>query len=153
MKQTPNTRRLGEQAREVIASLLVSEVSDPRVELITVTGAEVSPDRSVLLVFVSADPERYDEVLAGLESAKGRLRTLLGHALGWRVTPELKFKIDESVDAGMRIDEALHALPPTLAAERAAEAHAAALAAEQLIAVEGDAEMAEGSASNEARGA
>jgi ribosome-binding factor A len=118
MKQTPNTRRLNEQAREVIASLLVSEVSDPRVELITVTGTEVSPDRSVLLVFVSTDPERYEEVLAGLESAKGRLRSLLGHALGWRVTPELRFYIDESVDSGMRIDAALRAVPPSLLAER-----------------------------------
>lgn len=118
MKQTSNTRRLNEQAREVFASLLVSEVSDPRVQLITVTGAEVSPDRSVLLIFVSTDPERYEEVLAGLESAKGRLRSLLGHALGWRVTPELRFYIDESVDSGMAIDEALRNVPPTLLAER-----------------------------------
>jgi ribosome-binding factor A len=78
----------------------------------------VSPDRSVLLVFVSTDPERYEEVLAGLESAKGRLRSLLGHALGWRVTPELRFYIDESVDSGMAIDEALRNVPPTLLAER-----------------------------------
>lgn len=122
MKQTPNTRRLNEQAREVVASLIVTEVSDPRLELITITGAEVSPDRSVLIVFVSTSEDRYAEVLAGLESAKGRIRSLLGHALGWRVTPELRFYIDESVDSGMRIEEALRAVPPTLAAERAAEA-------------------------------
>jgi ribosome-binding factor A len=122
MKQTPATRRLNEQAREVVASLLVSEVSDPRLELVTVTGAEVSPDRSVLLVFVSTAPERYDEVLEGLESAKGRIRSLAGRALGWRVTPELKFYIDKSVDSGMRIEEALQQVPPSLAAERAAEA-------------------------------
>ena len=120
MKQTPNTRKLGEQAREVIASLLVTEVADPRLRLVTVTGAEVSPDRSVLLVFVTTDPERYDEVLAGLESAKGRLRSLVGHALGWRVTPELKFYIDTSVDSGMAIDRALRDVPPTLVAEREA---------------------------------
>ena len=121
MKQTPNTRRLNEQAREVVASLLLSEVSDPRVSLVTVTGAEVSPDRSVLLVFVSTEPDRYDEVLAGLESAKGRIRSLTGQALGWRVTPELRFYIDKSVDSGQAIDEALRAVPPTLAAERAAD--------------------------------
>ena len=126
MKQTPNTRKLGEQAREVVASLLVTEVSDPRVRLVTVTGAEVSPDRSVLLVFVSTDPGRYEEVMAGLESAKGRLRSLVGHALGWRVTPELKFYIDESVDSGMAIDQALRAVPPTLIAEREAELEGAA---------------------------
>jgi len=134
MKQTPATRRLNEQARETVASLLVSEVSDPRVELVTVTGAEVSSDRSVLIVFVSAEPERYDEVLAGLESAKGRIRSLLGRSLGWRVTPELRFYIDSSVDSGMRIEEALQEVPPTLAAERAAEA--AERAAEAAVAAE-----------------
>ena len=126
MKQTPNTRRLNEQAREVVASLLVTEVSDPRVQLVTVTGAEVSPDRSVLLVFVSTDPGRYDEVMAGLESAKGLLRSRIGRALGWRVTPELRFYIDESVDTGMLIDEALRAVPPTLIVEREAEIEAPA---------------------------
>src|SRR5664279_3176523 len=92
----------------------------------------VSPDRSVLLVFVSADPERYDEVMAGLESAKKRLRSMIGHALGWRVTPELKFYIDKSVDSGMTIDEALRQVPPTLIAERqaAVEAPAPSVAAD-----------------------
>ena len=143
MKQTPATRRLNEQAREVVASLLVSEVSDPRLELVTVTGAEVSPDRSVLLVFVSTDPERYDEVLEGLESAKGRIRSLAGRALGWRVTPELKFYIDKSVDSGQRIEEALLEVPPSLAAEREAEA-AAARDAELELAAEAIAEAEAG---------
>ena len=78
MKQTPNSRRLNETAREIIANILITEVSDPRLDLVTVTGAEVSPDRSVMSVYVSTDPDRYDEVLEGLESAKGRIRTLLG---------------------------------------------------------------------------
>ena len=122
MKQTPATRRLNEQAREVVASLLVSEVSDPRLELVTVTGAEVSPDRSVLLVFVSTDPDRYDEVLEGLESAKGRIRSLLGQGSGVARHPELRFYIDKSVDSGMRIEEALRRFRRRSAAERAAEA-------------------------------
>jgi len=146
MKQTSNTRRLGEQAREVVASLLTTEISDPRVQLVTVTGAEVSPDRSVLLVFVSTDPERYDEVLAGLESAKGRLRSLVGQALGWRVTPELKFYIDTSVDSGMAIDEALRDVPPTLAAERLAEHEAQIAAHEQSGDIDDVAEPGEGEA-------
>lgn len=126
MKQTPNSRRLSETAREIIASILVSEVSDPRLELVTVTGAEVSPDRSVMLVFVSTDPDRYDEVLEGLESAKGRIRSLFGKSITWRVTPELRFYIDKSVDSGMRMEEALRAVPPTLVAERAAQTAPAA---------------------------
>jgi len=121
MKQTSSSRRLAETAREIIASILIREVSDPRLDLITVTGTEVSPDRSMMSVYVAADPERYEEVLAGLESAKGRIRSAFGHAVTWRVTPELRFFIDKSVDSGMRIEEALREVPPSLAAERAAE--------------------------------
>lgn len=119
MKQTPNSRRLNEQAREVISSILIGEISDPRLNLVTVTGAEVSPDRSVMIVYVSTDPDRYDEVLEGLESAKGRIRSLVGKAITWRVTPEIRFFIDKSVDSGARITEALQQVPPSLAAERA----------------------------------
>lgn len=118
MKQNSNSRKLNEQMREVVASIILDEISDPRLFLITVTGAEVSSDRSVASVFVAAGPDRYDEVLAGLESAKGRIRSLLGHALGWRVTPELRFFIDDTVDASLRMSEALKHVPPTLAAER-----------------------------------
>ncbi len=118
MKQTPNSRRLNEQAREVVASILIDEISDPRLGLITVTGAEVSPDRSVMIVYVSTDPDRYDEVLEGLESAKGRIRSLVGKAITWRVTPEIRFFIDRSVDSGERITAALKDVPPSLAYER-----------------------------------
>jgi len=107
-------RKMDEQVREAVAYILATEVSDPRVALITVTGAKVSPDRSVASVYVTAEKERYDEVLAGLESAKGRVRSILGKNLGWRVTPELRFFLDESVDAGERIAEALAHVPPTL---------------------------------------
>lgn len=114
-------RRMDEQVHETVAEILATEISDPRVALVTVTGARVSSDRSVASVYVTAEPGRYDEVLAGLESAKGRVRSLLGHALGWRVTPEVRFFIDDSVDAGERIAEALTHVPPSLQDGRGAE--------------------------------
>lgn len=114
MSRESFARKTDEQVRETVASILMMEVSDPRVALITVTGAKVSPDKSVASVYVSADPSRYDEVLAGLKSATGHIRSRLGQALGWRVSPELRFFIDESVDAGERIERALLDVPPTL---------------------------------------
>lgn len=114
MKQTPSSRKFNESARERIASILLTEVSDPRLALITVTSCEVAIDRSVCNVYISADKERYDEVAAGLESAKGRIRKLLGKGLNWRVTPELVFFIDTTVDQAERITEALKDVPPTL---------------------------------------
>ena len=122
MKQTPRTRKLAETVREIVASILMDEISDPRLELVTVTGAQVAPDVSVATVFVIAhgDEERYEEVLAGLASASGRIRSLLGARLHTRVTPELRFEIDRSVDEGFRISEALKVVPPSLLAEERA---------------------------------
>ncbi|MDZ4169389.1 MAG: 30S ribosome-binding factor RbfA [Coriobacteriia bacterium] len=121
MSRESFARRTDEQVREVVASILATEISDPRVALVTVTGAKVSPDKSVASVYVSGDPDRYDDVLAGLESAKGRVRTLLGKTLGWRVTPELRFFIDDSVDTGERMARALTNVPPTLVDGHGAE--------------------------------
>lgn len=103
MKQTPASRRVNEELREKVASILLFEISDPRLELVTVTDVEVSKDREVAKVYVTADAARYDEVMAGLEAAKGRIRSLVGKSLGWRVTPELRFFIDPSVDTADRI--------------------------------------------------
>ena len=114
MKQNSATRRLAEEAREKIATILMMEISDPRLDLVTVTGCEVSVDRSVCKVWVSADPDSYDVVLEGLQSAKGRIRSLLGRSLTWRVTPELIFQIDRSTDEAQRIAEALKNVPPTM---------------------------------------
>ena len=111
MKQNSNTRRLNEVAREEIASIVMFEISDPRLDMITITATEVSVDRSVCHVYVSTEPERYEEVLAGLESAKGRIRSLLAKKLSWRITPELFFHIDNSADEAERIARALQDRP------------------------------------------
>lgn len=109
MKSHPRTRVAGEHIREAVAGILLTQVRDPRVELVTVTSVVVSPDLKHADVYVTAhgDAERYAEALAGLESAKGRIRSLLGHELRMKFTPDLHFKIDESVDEGIRITDAL----------------------------------------------
>ena len=63
MKQSSSNRKVNEQAREVIASILLFEISDPRLELVTVTGCEVSYDRSVCNVFYTTEPERFASAL------------------------------------------------------------------------------------------
>jgi ribosome-binding factor A len=114
MKQTPNSRKINEAIRTAVASILLTQVSDPRLAQITVTGAEVSKDRSVANIYVSADRDQYAEVEAGLASAKGRIRSLLGQDLTWRVTPELRFYLDTTIDEAERISRALADVPETL---------------------------------------
>ncbi len=47
MKQGSSSRKVNEQAREVIASILLFEISDPRLNMVTITSCEVSFYRSV----------------------------------------------------------------------------------------------------------
>ena len=77
MKSTPRTRKLGEAVREALAEVLREDVADPRLDFVTVMSVQVSSDLSVADVYVTThgDQERYDELLEGLRSADGRIRS------------------------------------------------------------------------------
>ncbi len=109
MKQSSSNRRVNEQAREVISEILLFEISDPRLDMVTITGVEVSYDRSVANVYYSTEPSRYTEVAQAFNAAAGRIRSLMAKKLSWCVAPELRFHLDESVDNAQRIAEALSA--------------------------------------------
>lgn len=109
MKQSSSNRRVNEQAREVISEILLFEISDPRLDMVTITGVEVSYDRSVANVYYSTEASRYTEVAQAFNAAAGRIRSLMAKKLSWRVAPELRFHLDESVDNAQRIAEALSA--------------------------------------------
>jgi len=100
---------MGETVREIIARLLLEEVSDPRVALVTVTGVDMSPDLQHANVYfaVHGDDKRAAEALAGLDSAKGRLRTMLAASISLRRAPELHFRIDPAIEESNRISEAI----------------------------------------------
>ena len=100
-------RRVDEQAREVISSILLFDVSDPRLELITITGCKVSYDRAYCDIYFTCEPERYVEVEAALGSARGHTRSLMAKKLNWRQAPELRFHIDETVDAAEKLGKQL----------------------------------------------
>ncbi len=107
MKQSSSNRKVNEQAREVIAGILLFEISDPRLALVTITGCEVSYDRSVCNVFYTTEPDRYEDVAAAFQKAAGRIRSLMARKLSWRIAPELRFLLDKSVDEAERIASAL----------------------------------------------
>ena len=107
MKQNSSNRRVNEQARQVIAETLMFEISDPRLSMVTITGCEVSFDRSVCNVYYTTMPDSYDEVAAAFEKAAGRIRSVLARKLSWRTSPELRFFLDKSVDEAERIARAL----------------------------------------------
>ena len=87
--------------REIVA--VMRELKDPRVQGKLLT--EVSSDASFAKVFVSSMSGIDDAKTAvkGLDSAMGYIRREVGHRLGLRKTPELKFVADDSIEHGMNI--------------------------------------------------
>lgn len=103
------TDRVGALLKVALAELLLREVKDPRVRMVTVTGVDLSPDLKHARVFVSAlgDEEARARSLAGLASARAYLQSHAGRRIGLRYTPELRFELDPSFDAGERVEQLL----------------------------------------------
>ncbi|MBI3977927.1 MAG: 30S ribosome-binding factor RbfA [Chloroflexi bacterium] len=108
--------RVGELLRAELADLLRKEIRDPRLQrLVSVTGVDVTPDLKLARVYVSVLGDEADkrEALRGLARAAGYLRTELAQRVDLRRTPELQFKLDESIERGMRILELLKEVAPS----------------------------------------
>jgi ribosome-binding factor A len=105
MANPQRLRRVADQIQRELSDILHSELKDPRVGMITLTGVEVSPDFAHAKVFFTslAEAAQRDEVRAGLKRASGFLRTMLGARLKIHNTPELHFVYDESVESGIRL--------------------------------------------------
>jgi len=106
MMQYKRADRVGDLIREVISEMLLRDLSDPRLETVTVTEVEVTDDLKLARVFFSArgDQARERSAVQGLESAAGLIKKKLGRELRLRYTPELTFKVDHSFEYGSKID-------------------------------------------------
>lgn len=97
--------RLGEQIREEIASLIVSnKIKDPRVcSMLSINRVIVSRDLSYAKVYVSSfiDEHKTKQGVRGLENAGGFIRSSLAKKLHIRQCPELNFIFDKSIKEGI----------------------------------------------------
>ena len=94
-------------AKELAISL--RELRDPRITsgFVSITRAEVAPDLKFARIYFSAMGDE-KEVAAALKKATGYFRRHLAVTLNLRVTPELSFYADHSIEHGARIAELLH---------------------------------------------
>ncbi len=101
--------RVADHLREQLATLLRQGVRDPRVGFVTVTHVSVTADLAYAVIHVSVlgDEDAKAAAMAGLESAKGFLRSQVARAATLRITPELRFELDRSLEHAARIDELL----------------------------------------------
>ena len=100
------TRRIGEEIRKIVSTMLINGIKDPRINsMVSVTDVEVTSDLSYAYIYVSILGGDEESTLDGLKSACGYIRREVGKNIKIRHTPEIIFKIDDSLLKGMYMDE------------------------------------------------
>jgi ribosome-binding factor A len=111
MTDPARVRRHAERVRELVASVVRTQIKDPRLGMITITDARITGDLREATVFYTVLGDTAAEVgtAAALESAKGLLRSTVGKALGLRHSPTLTFILDNVQDQAKHMEELLAA--------------------------------------------
>jgi ribosome-binding factor A len=101
--------RVNEIIKEILSELLLLQIKDPRVGMVTITSVRASADLSSAKVFytVMGGVDRRADTEKGLRSAKGFMRKVVADELKLRAAPELRFEYDDSLDRAMGIEKAL----------------------------------------------
>ncbi|MBK5232736.1 MAG: 30S ribosome-binding factor RbfA [Thermoleophilia bacterium] len=98
-------RRVNEVMRQVISDTITSDLSDPRLDMVTVNSVDTSSDLRHAKVFVTVlgDDDAREDALAGLKRAHGLIQGRVARETSMKHTPTLTFEYDESVETGLRI--------------------------------------------------
>lgn len=113
-------RRLDQHVKEAVAQVVEEEIADPRLNLVTITDVEVTPDQKYATVYWTAldreivsgegqgDPlPQPDEVAAGFAAARARIQGLVARRVRSRNTPELRFEADPVASQAARVEEVI----------------------------------------------
>ncbi|MBQ6661538.1 MAG: 30S ribosome-binding factor RbfA [Lachnospiraceae bacterium] len=123
-KNSSKNRTVSQEVRRELSRLILDGVKDPRVApLTTVTDVYVAPDLKTAKVYVSVygDETVKKETITGLKNAATYLRSMLAKNLNMRLTPQLFFTIDDSLEYGMKMDALISSLHKDETAEEDSE--------------------------------
>ncbi|MFA5536166.1 MAG: 30S ribosome-binding factor RbfA [Bacillota bacterium] len=103
------TRRVEEEIKREIASIIKDTIKDPRVGFVSLTGVDVTPDFRHAKVYVSVygNEEAIKKTMEGLDQAAGYIRKEISQRIKLRNSPELSFHFDDSIRHGAKIAEIL----------------------------------------------
>lgn len=111
-REFSRTDRIGDQIQKDLASLIRTEMKDPRVGMVTINDVNVARDLGYADVYITlltleendANSESVKQTLKALNSAAGFLRSQLGKMIKLRTIPQLRFHYDSSVGHGRKLD-------------------------------------------------
>ena len=111
--------RVAERVKADLSELLLKKVNDPRIGFVSITRVKASDDLRNMTVYVSAfgaDEAAKKRTLDGLRSATPFLQREVFRGLGIKVSTELAFRLDESLEKGHQV---LQAIKEAVAADAA----------------------------------
>ena len=102
--------RINEELKREISNIINYEVTNSNVTgIVSVTSVKISPDLRYAKVSVSVlNSKNIKQTLAGLKSSSGFIRSRIAEKVNLRITPELVFELDNSMQYGEKIDTILN---------------------------------------------
>jgi ribosome-binding factor A len=106
--------KAAEAIREVVGMAILADLKDPRIQNVTVTHVEVSPDMRQAKVYVSVmgDEKAQQLSLHGLQSSAGYLQQKIAKRIDTRYTPRIMFELDMGVKKSIAIARLLDEVRP-----------------------------------------
>ena len=108
-KNENRLNRINEELKKEISHILTFELKNPDVTgLLSITKVKITPDLKYAQVYVSMlNSKNEEKTLEGLKKSSGFIRSQIAKTVNLRITPELVFKKDDSMEYGMKIDSIL----------------------------------------------
>ncbi|KAB3531337.1 30S ribosome-binding factor RbfA [Alkaliphilus serpentinus] len=106
----PRVSRLSEEIKKLISHIIRNELRDPRIAPMTsVTVVEVTRDLRYAMVYISVlgSEEEKETTLEALKNSSGFVRREIGKKISARYTPEVIFKLDQSIEKGFEIQKVI----------------------------------------------
>ncbi len=113
-KNNNRLARIDEELKKEISNIINYNLKNPKITgMISVTRAKITPDLKYAKVYVSIlNSKNIKETLANLKKSSGFIRSEIAKRINLRITPELIFVLDDSMEYGARIDQILKDILP-----------------------------------------
>ena len=113
MKKNNNRlNRIDEELKKELSNIISYELENSKITgMISVTKVKTTPDLRYSKVYVSIlNSKNKKETLLGLKQASGYIRSKIATRINLRITPELVFELDESLEYGAKIDSIIESI-------------------------------------------
>lgn len=102
--------RIGEEIKRELADILMHDVKDPDIGLVSITAVDVTSDLQQAKVYFSVmgNAETVKKSTEAIKRSSGFIRRELARKVSLRHTPELQFHYDDSIEHGIRISQLLN---------------------------------------------